>query len=55
MTELKYMIGTIFRQFRAAMPRDHTQDALDLGDIFVAGERSGHCWLRFEAIGEETA
>lgn len=47
MTELKYMIGTIFRLFRVESPAHHTQDSLDLMDVFVCGERSGHCWLRF--------
>ena len=47
MTELKYIIGTVFRLFRVEYPVDHTQEKLDLADVFVCGERSGHCWLRF--------
>lgn len=47
MTELKYMLGTIFRLFRVEQPAEHTQAELDLVDVFVSGERSGHCWLRF--------
>jgi cytochrome P450 len=47
MTELKYIIGTVVRHFRVLRPAHHKQEALDLGDVFVSGERSGHCWLRF--------
>ncbi|KAK4959165.1 hypothetical protein LTR10_003964 [Elasticomyces elasticus] len=52
MTELKYMIGIIFRQFKVLPPVDpgRRQEKLDLGDVFVSGERSGHCWLRFESL-----
>jgi cytochrome P450 len=48
MTELKYMIGTILRLYRVEPPKQHKPEALDLGDVFVSGERSGSCWLRFE-------
>lgn len=47
MTELKYMLGTILRLFRVERPTQHVQADLDLVDVFVSGERSGHCWLRF--------
>jgi len=47
MTELKYMIGTILRLYRVEPPKKHEPKALDLGDIFVSGERSGSCWLHF--------
>lgn len=47
MTELKYILGTIFRFFRVEMPKQHAQADLDLVDVFVSGQRSGHCWLRF--------
>ena len=52
MTELKYMLGTIFRQFKVLPPADpgKRQETLDLADVFVSGERSGHCWLRFEVL-----
>ncbi|KAG4444239.1 hypothetical protein IFR05_000336 [Cadophora sp. M221] len=48
MTELKYMIGAIFRQFRATLPQGHEDDVLELADVFAAGSRTGHCWLKFE-------
>lgn len=52
-TELKYMIGTIFRSFRSVVPPGYEQDVLELADIFVAGSRTGHCWLKFDlAEGE---
>lgn len=47
MTELKYMIGTILRYFSVVPPKYHTQDGIELGDVFTAGEKSGHLWLRF--------
>jgi cytochrome P450 len=45
MTELKYMLGTIFRLFRSVPEGERGQ--LELADIFAAGERSGSVWLRF--------
>ncbi|KAK3074172.1 hypothetical protein LTR53_003642 [Teratosphaeriaceae sp. CCFEE 6253] len=50
MTELKYMLGTIFRLFRVEGPQKHIQKDLDLVDVFVSGEKSGHCWLRFVEV-----
>lgn len=50
MTELKYIIGTVVRRFRVLRPADHVQETLDLADVFVSGERSGHCWLRFVEV-----
>jgi cytochrome P450 len=47
-TELKYMIGTIFRSFRSVVPPGHEQDVLELADVFAAGSRTGHCWLKFD-------
>ena len=47
MTELKYMIGTIFRKFEVVVPPGHENDTLELADVFAAGSRSGHCWLKF--------
>lgn len=47
MTEMKYMIGTIVRLYRVEPPKQHQLKALDLGDIFVSGGRSGSCWLHF--------
>ncbi|CZT24398.1 uncharacterized protein RCC_10123 [Ramularia collo-cygni] len=46
-TELKYMLGIIFRKFRVEPPRQHEQKELDLGDVFVSAEKSGKCWLNF--------
>lgn len=48
-TELKYMIGTIFRLFRSVVPEGHANDVLDLADIFAAGSRTGHVWLKFKS------
>ena len=46
-TELKYMIVTIFRLFRSEVPAGHEDDVLELADIFAAGSRTGHVWLKF--------
>ncbi|KAK5014566.1 putative cytochrome P450 [Cryomyces antarcticus] len=43
MTELKYMIAAIFRQFRAVMRPEFEKDVLELADVFAAGSKSGHC------------
>lgn len=48
LTELKYMIGKIFRLHKTVIPKGHEQDQLELADIFAAGSRSGHVWLQFE-------
>ncbi|PMD48957.1 cytochrome P450 [Hyaloscypha variabilis F] len=50
MTELKYMLGSIFRQFRSVLHPDFESDVLEMADVFAAGSKSGHCWLRFEKI-----
>lgn len=50
-TELKYILGTVFRRFRVELP-DGTGDGLELADVFAAGERSGHVWLRFEMLAQ---
>jgi cytochrome P450 len=50
MTELKYMVGTILRLYQVEPPKQHQPKPLDLGDVFVSGERSGACWLRFSDI-----
>jgi cytochrome P450 len=50
MTELKYIVGMIFRKFKAVMPEGGENDELLLGDVFAAGTRSGHCWLKFEKV-----
>ena len=47
MTELKYMIGTIFLCVSVQPPKRNKPVPLDLGDVFGAGVRSGHCWLHF--------
>ena len=51
MTELKYMIGAIFRRFNAVLPPAHEQDTLELSDVFAAGSKTGHVWLKFEERG----
>ncbi|KAL2070820.1 hypothetical protein VTL71DRAFT_13846 [Oculimacula yallundae] len=48
MTELKYMIGAIFRRFKVVVPPGHEQDTLELADVFAAGSKTGHVWLKFE-------
>ena len=48
MAELKYMIGLIFRMFQAVVPPGGKDDKLELADVFAAGTRSGHCWLKFQ-------
>jgi cytochrome P450 len=50
MTELKYIIGSIFRQYRVVMPEGHERDTIELADVFAAGSRSGHCWLKFQEV-----
>ena len=47
-TELKYMIGTIFRMFTSVVPPGHEQDVLELADVFSASSQTGHCWLKFD-------
>ncbi|KPI35953.1 Trichodiene oxygenase [Cyphellophora attinorum] len=37
MTELKYMIGKIFRKFQAVIPPGHEDDVLEMADVFAAG------------------
>ena len=49
-TELKYMLAVIFRKFKAVVPPGHADDVLELADVFAAGSRSGHCWLKFERL-----
>jgi cytochrome P450 len=50
MTELKYMLALIFRHFEAVMPQGGEKEVLQLSDVFAAGSRSGHCWLKFRKI-----
>lgn len=52
MTELKYMLGTIFRLFDSQIPKGHESDKLELADIFAAGSRSGSVWLKFNSMEE---
>jgi cytochrome P450 len=49
-TELKYILGTIFRHFSVTMPSGHETDELQLADVFAAGSRSGHVWLEFALL-----
>ncbi|KAL1857769.1 hypothetical protein Plec18170_002993 [Paecilomyces lecythidis] len=46
-TELKYILGTVFRYFQVVFPPGHETDSLELADVFAAGSRSGHVWLKF--------
>lgn len=52
-TELKYMLGTIFRLFRSVVPSGHQGDKLELADIFAAGSKTGHVWLKFDSAEDE--
>lgn len=47
MTELKYMVGKIMRLFEAVTPPGFENDDLQLADVFAAGSKTGHCWLKF--------
>lgn len=47
MTELKYMVGKILRLFEVVTPPGCVEDELELADVFAAGSKSGHCWLKF--------
>jgi cytochrome P450 len=49
-TELKYILGTIFRHFSVQLPPGHEDDKLELSDVFAAGSRSGHVWLKFAQL-----
>lgn len=49
-TELKYIIGTLFRRFTVELPRGHPDEPLELADVFAAGSRTGHCWLYFKEM-----
>jgi cytochrome P450 len=53
LTELKYMLGMIFRNFKSVMPPGSENDDLALADVFAAGSRTGHCWLKFKKLEEE--
>ena len=48
LTELKYILGSIFRHMRAVRPQGVKWEPIELADVFAAGTKSGHCWLRFE-------
>lgn len=52
LTELKYMLGNIFRQMRAVQPLGVEWEPIKLADVFAAGTKSGHCWLRFALDSE---
>jgi cytochrome P450 len=56
MTELKYFLGAIFRQFKCAIPAGHENDQLEMQDVFTASvvmstghgdEKINQCWLKF--------
>jgi hypothetical protein len=43
------MMAMIFLDFKAVVPDEMQSDErLDLADVFAAGSKSGHCWLKFE-------
>lgn len=48
LTELKYMLGGTFRHMRSVQPQGVGSEPIELADVFAAGTKSGHCWLRFE-------
>lgn len=50
MTELKYMLALIFRKFGVVMPPGQEEDVLEMADVFAAGSRTGHCWLKFRRL-----
>jgi len=50
LTELKYMLGLIFRKFKATMPPGMEEDNLVLADVFAAGSKTGSCWLKFRRL-----
>ncbi|KAK3686430.1 hypothetical protein LTR37_019818 [Vermiconidia calcicola] len=50
--ELKYMIGATFRNMRAVQPKGIDWESIEMVDVFAAGTKSGHCWLRFELDSE---
>ena len=50
LTELKYMLGLIFRNFEAIVPPGMEDDNLELADVFAAGLKSGSCWLKFRKL-----
>ncbi|KAH6952038.1 putative cytochrome P450 [Fusarium avenaceum] len=47
MTELKYILGKIMRLFEVVVPPGFEGEDLQLADVFAAGSKSGHCWLKF--------
>jgi cytochrome P450 len=53
MTELKYMIAGIFRQFKAMIPPGRENDSLELADVFAAGSKTGSCWLKFVKLEQQ--
>ena len=50
LTELKYIIGTLFRRFTVKLPEAYSNEPMDLADVFAAGSTTGHCWLHFEEM-----
>ncbi|GKU13718.1 unnamed protein product, partial [Fusarium langsethiae] len=55
MTELKYMVGKIMRLFEVVVPPGYEEDDLQLADVFAAGSKSGHCWLKFVRVEDTGA
>jgi len=47
MTELKYMIAKIFRFYKVVVPPGCENEKLELADVFAAGSKTGHVWLKF--------
>lgn len=55
MTELKYMIGKIFRFYKVVTPAGREKESLELADVFAAGSKTGHVWLKFEEESNKIA
>ncbi|KEF51227.1 uncharacterized protein A1O9_12730 [Exophiala aquamarina CBS 119918] len=62
MTELKYFLAAIFRQFKSVVPEGRGEDILEMRDVFTAsilmrdgitGKSQNKCWLQFTPAAEE--
>lgn len=53
LTELKYIIGTLFRKFRALPPKESGRDGNETQDTFLAIFKRGALWLRFEELSSQ--
>lgn len=50
LTELKYIIGTLFRRFHVMPPKQQELDGNETQDTFLAVFKRGALWLRFEDV-----